>query len=359
MLALLGMILAAAPNAEAILAKYECHRCHEGTGLEALPNEKRCVGCHKTIIAGTFRAKKEILDRWRSHLVSLPDAPSLTAARPLRREWIASYLLSPVDVRPGLRATMPRLGITAEEARVVAEHLGAGEKHSKVALDHAEIEAGRALYRKLACGACHRFSGSGEAGESQLLAPDLAFARERLEPGAIFEQIRDPRPPMPPLAGDDRTARELASFVFFAPLASPASGDEPVRLPLLERKVSFEEVSERVFRRVCWHCHSSPDYARGDGGPGNTGGFGYRPRGLDLSSYAGIAMGSYDDEGRRRSVFGPLEDGTPRLVAVLLARQKETLGRSSAVIGMPLGLPPLLPEEIQLVESWIAQGRPR
>jgi hypothetical protein len=29
------------------------------------------------------------------------------------------------------------------------------------------------------------------------------------------------------------------------------------------------------------------------------------------------------------------------------------------VRGMPLGLPPLEPEQIQLVESWIAQGRPR
>jgi hypothetical protein len=28
------------------------------------------------------------------------------------------------------------------------------------------------------------------------------------------------------------------------------------------------------------------------------------------------------------------------------------------VLGMPLGLPALSPEEIQLVDSWIAQGRP-
>jgi hypothetical protein len=29
------------------------------------------------------------------------------------------------------------------------------------------------------------------------------------------------------------------------------------------------------------------------------------------------------------------------------------------VRGMPLGLPAVGPEEIQLVESWIAQGRPQ
>jgi hypothetical protein len=33
--------------------------------------------------------------------------------------------------------------------------------------------------------------------------------------------------------------------------------------------------------------------------------------------------------------------------------------RHALVRGMPLGLPALTPEQVQLVESWIAQGRPR
>jgi hypothetical protein len=50
----------------------------------------------------------------------------------------------------------------------------------------------------------------------------------------------------------------------------------------------------------------------------------------------------------------------PRLVRALLARHDEEAGAvSGAVRGMPLGYPPLSPEDIQLVESWIAQGRPR
>lgn len=43
----------------------------------------------------------------------------------------------------------------------------------------------------------------------------------------------------------------------------------------------------------------------------------------------------------------------------LLARHDEVGGENGPVRGMPLGYDPLSLEEIQLVESWIAQGRPR
>lgn len=59
-------------------------------------------------------------------------------------------------------------------------------------------------------------------------------------------------------------------------------------------------------------------------------------------------------------MFARGPDGVPRLVAALVARQVEEAGRPDpAVRGMPLGLPALGAGEIQLVESWIAQGRPQ
>ena len=121
-----------------------------------------------------------------------------------------------------------------------------------------------------------------------------------------------------------------------------------------------DEVSARVFRRTCWHCHSTPEFAMGDGGPGNTGGFGFKGRGLNVASYTDIAAGSLDDAGERRSIFLPISDGMPRLIAHLLARHAELTGQPvPGVRGMPLGLPPLTLEQINLVDSWIAQGRPR
>jgi hypothetical protein len=55
---------------------------------------------------------------------------------------------------------------------------------------------------------------------------------------------------------------------------------------------------------------------------------------------------------------GP-KDATSYLVASLVARQREEAGELPALRGMPLGMPALTPEELQLVETWIAQGRKR
>ena len=141
------------------------------------------------------------------------------------------------------------------------------------------------------------------------------------------------------------------------PLPEPKAAP---RLPVLDRRVSYDEVSQRVFRKTCWHCHGEPDYGIGDGGPGNTGGFGFKPRGLSLADYDGVASGYLDEHGERQSLFAAMPDGTPRLVASLLARRDEIAGRKNpALRGMPLGLPPLSPEDIQLVETWIAEGRPQ
>src|SRR4029079_7358735 len=80
-------------------------------------------------------------------------------------------------------------------------------------------------------------------------------------------------------------ARDIAAYILTAPLAAPEARPAPPRLPPLERKVSYDEVSKKGFRRTCWHCHGEPDYAAGDGGPGNTGGFGFKARGVNFVDY--------------------------------------------------------------------------
>ncbi len=198
-----------------------------------------------------------------------------------------------------------------------------------------------------------------------VLAPDLRFTRDRFQPGALVDWLlapgkQKPDTLMPTFPLREAEATDLATYVLTTPLAPLPAPPLPVRLPLLARKVSFDEVNEKVFRKTCWHCHSTAAYAKGDGGPGNTGGFGFRGRGFSVTNYADVASGSLDDQGERQSVFARQPDGTPRLLAVLLARQKEVAGKESPGLrGMPLGLPPLSPEQIQLVETWIAQGRPQ
>jgi hypothetical protein len=196
------------------------------------------------------------------------------------------------------------------------------------------------------------------------LAPDLRFARERSEPEAIARWILDPGKVkrdavMPNLGVSPADARDLAAFLSFGELAAPPRASAFERLPVLARRVGFDEVNEQVFAVTCRHCHTNPDLADGDGGPGSTGGFGFKPRRIDFSSYRGIQSGGLDQQGERVSLFAPTSEGVPRLVAALVARVREDAGHETAEVrGMPLGLPPLSAEQIQLVESWVAQGRP-
>ncbi|WP_437674026.1 c-type cytochrome [Sorangium sp. So ce131] len=363
-----------------LVEQYQCNRCHDGTGLSAAPREAHCVQCHQDIAAGRFQAPAAAIHRWSENLIQLRDVPSLAAIGDrLRPGWIRGFLLDPRDLRPRLHATMPRLALAPEQASDIAAYLAQGRRERpRASLEGASAARGRALYEAKGCGTCHAFTGvdgltavaplkplEKETRAALALAPDLRHTRDRIEPGDLVAWLLDPaavKPgtPMPQVPMSPAEARDLAAFVSTAPLAPRAPASAPARLPVLTRRVTYEEVDRRVFRVTCRHCHSEPDYTLGDGGPGNTGGFGFRPRGLNLATYEGIAAGYLDDQGERRSVFAAGPDGRPRLLAALLARQAEEAGHADpAVRGMPLGLTSLGPEEIQLVESWIAQGRPQ
>jgi cytochrome c2 len=356
-------------DASDLIAKYECTRCHDVPGVAEAPRDKHCVRCHQQIHDGTFEAAPEHLAKWRGRITSLRWAPALAAADRLRRDYIRDFLLAPHDVRPGLPAEMPRLKLSPDEAARLAAHLSPDDDG---VLADGDITKGEQLFRSLACARCHRFTGASvddaalhAAGRDQskpaewALAPDLRRARDRIRPSQLAAWIAAPRGAMPNLGVPPAAARDLAAFISRTPLAGLTAPPAVTRLPLLERPVLWAEVEAKVFRDLCWHCHAVPDYARGDGGPGNSGGFGYAPRGLDVSSYAGISSGSLDDHGEPRSIFATLPDGTPRVIAHLLARHAEEAGAFGPIVGMPLGLPPLPLEEIQLVDSWIAQGRPQ
>lgn len=368
-----------AERGKRLVAQYECNRCHEGTGLGAPTLEKDCVRCHEQIASGRFKAPPEKLAKWKPHILAYRDVPSLSAmGERLRPGWVAEYLLNPRELRPGLAQTMPRLALSAEQARDIATYLAASKAGNppqpapEVRPDPSQIARGKRLMQQRACASCHAFTGAGFAAPVNTeppsrtlgLAPDLKFARQRSEPAAIARWLVDPAAvkadaAMPNLALRPEEASDLAAFLAFGELEPVPPLVAPPRLPVLARRVGFDEVNQQVFAVTCRHCHTNPDLAEGDGGPGNTGGFGFAGRKIDFSSYAGIQSGAIDEQGRRVSLFAPSSDGLPRLVAALVARVRERTEQvSGEVRGMPLGLPPLSPEQIQLVESWVEQGRP-
>lgn len=368
---------AAVARGQALLDRFECVRCHDVPEREPAPLEKHCVRCHQDILAGAFPAPPETLKEWQQHITHLTDVPALRGLERLRRGWLAGWLHSPHDLRPGLNSTMPRLALETDEAADLAAALIPDAEAAAPA--PGDVERGRQLLGDKSCTLCHRFTGAPTIAPAPRLpvplddtqlqrglaqAPDLRHTRDRMRPAALVAWLLDPprhKPgtAMPKIPLADADARALAAYITQVPL-EPLPAPKPVeRLPVLDRPVTWAEVESRVFKKTCWHCHSDPDYARGDGGPGNSGGYGFSPRRLDLASYSGIASGSVGDDGKRRSVFAPLPDGTPRIVAHMLARHAEVEGAPGELRGMPLGLTPVPLADIQLVDTWIAQGRPQ
>lgn len=380
-----------------LAVKVECARCHDGlekaspvplpqrpageqTVADATrPDNQHCFHCHAAILDGNYKAPKpSTTERWKKNVAHLRDVPTLTGAHlRFKRSWIEAFLAKPHDLRPRLAPTMPRLALTEAQVRDIAAFLvpEAPAAPAAPALSDEVIAQGRELFVKKGCPSCHVMTGTTpfKAGPApspdergitaaMRLAPDLRHARDRMEVATIVRWVQRPASiksdtlmPETPMSDDE--AQKIAAFVAGAPLAPEEAKKVPARLPVLERHVAYEELKERIFNKICWHCHSDADYAIGDGGPGNTGGFGFVPRGLNLAAYDGILSGSLDDKGERRSIFEPMAGGTPRLVAALLARWSEEAGNEDpAIRGMPLGMPSLSPEDVQLVETWIAQG---
>jgi cytochrome c2 len=368
---------------EALVGQYECNRCHTIAAIAKTTFELDCVGCHRHILGrevvpGTpLEAPAADWERWRTNVHSLVEVPVLASTDRFQRGWIASFLQDTHDLRPNLAPSMPRLAMPADDAAAIAAFLVPSPEEDDRALGDAA--RGRAIVEAKSCGTCHRFDGVDALpapglpmtlapdvlARAQQMAPDLRFARDRMRPAALVRWLVDPQVMKPgtemptyPLTREE--AQDVAAYLVEAPLAAVERTDIPQRLPVLAREVLWEEVHEKVFAKTCRHCHSDPEEVIGDGGPGYVGGFGFPKRALDLNSYEGIRSGSLDDTGKRRSVLAPMEGGTPKIVAHLMARHAEASGAPvDGVRGMPLALPPLPLEDIQLLETWIAQGKKR
>jgi cytochrome c2 len=362
-----------------LIAEYQCNRCHSGAEQQKPPENKDCVGCHDNIMQGKFKAPAETIAKWKPRVKEYDVAPSLEATNTrLNRRWIESYLLQPTDLRPHLHQYMPRLAFTAQQAKDIAAYL-APDVEPKAEAIAGDLGKGRQLLETKGCGSCHAMTGVAalppsnppamdprDFDHAHKLAPDLRFARDRMSASRMMAWLKDPKAvkpdsAMPKIALSPEEVKDIVAYLTQVEIASPPKAAPFKRLPPLDRKVTFKEVDEKVFHRTCWHCHSEPDYAIGDGGPGNSGGFGFKPRGLNLSDYNGITAGDIDDRGERQSIFQKDEHGVSRLVAALVARhdEEEQNVETGKVRGMPLGYNALSAEDIQLVETWVSQGRPR
>ncbi|MDY7232905.1 c-type cytochrome [Hyalangium rubrum] len=356
---------------------FQCNRCHVVAGVEpeSASLGENCVTCHQAINAGRLDLwyQEEEIARWNqnlTHLVRTPDLGSL--GQRVKRSWLTGWLQAPHAVRPLYGATMPKLKIGPREAELIADFFAVTEEESGEPA-RGDAAAGRALYAKSQCASCHYRGDAPVASlrygapefrspSARRRAPDLRYVRSRMSLPQLRSWLVDPHRLLPDteMPTFQFTPKEVEDLVTFLSEALPEVTAEPRPAPpprLLDREVHYPEVAQKLSRHLCFHCHS--DMSRpGDQGPGNTGGFGYDGVLLDLATREGILRGINRD-GRFQGLPDRLEDGTPRLVASLRARHAELNGRyDPTVLGMPLGLPPLPDEDIDLIYTWIEQGAP-
>lgn len=225
-----------------------------------LVQKYNCVGCH--VIEGEGGA---IRARYR-------DAPTMAPpilegeGQKVQPDWLFEFLKKPYPLRPWLAVRMPTFGLSDEEAQTLVDYFRALDRveQTYVFFDPASVppenlEAGRLLASRdyLSCFSCHQQGDRRPEGKPEDWAPDLALAKDRLNPDWIlrwlenpqelqpgtkmpqFYDVTDPAPDGPEdiLGGDDRKQIEaLRDFIMtLEPVSSAASvqpgatlgGEEP------------------------------------------------------------------------------------------------------------------------------------
>lgn len=418
--ALLTLLLAApplSPQAEegrAVVQRAQCNRCHDvtdadgaGRGVAAAEQQAHCVNCHTWILgtrgdAAAIAKQRESFPDWDRylenivHFTRLPDLGTLT--RRVRPAFVRRFLDAPFDLRPHLAESMIPLRLSAAEKDAVVAYLAelngasSAPEAPSPPPSAAQVAQGRERFVALGCPTCHLFGNERfnpafdrrfytAMKHAAQLAPNLRFARERMPRVALVAYLQnpravDPKSTMPPLPIAAEDAERLADFLLHAPVSFEGAEPPPGApdAPILARKVTYDEVHDRVLGRICVHCHMNPESNGGDGGAGNTGGLGFGGLKLDLESYAGVRAGLLRPGAQARvSVLVPEKPGEPPLLyAALLRRYREVADRRSPYAdapepgpgadphrpGMPLGLPPLDREQLSLVRTWLEQGAP-
>jgi mono/diheme cytochrome c family protein len=90
---------------------------------------------------------------------------------------------------------MPKLNLTAEEAKIIASYLSTSRHDARIPEDipgesvtAEDIQRGREVFQARGCFSCH---ATGEI-PGGVVGPDLTTVQERMKPGAIWFHIRKP-----------------------------------------------------------------------------------------------------------------------------------------------------------------------
>jgi mono/diheme cytochrome c family protein len=161
-----------------------------------LINRYNCVGCH--VVDGKGGA---IRARYEEQMSMAPPILNGEGAK-VQSNWFYGFLKEPVSIRPWLKVRMPTFGLEDDEATGIVEYFMALDGIEKPYVHIADanipaenIEGGKLLMSEeyFGCFSCHQQGDRKPEGPPDGWAPDLAMARQRLNPDWIITWLHDPQ----------------------------------------------------------------------------------------------------------------------------------------------------------------------
>jgi mono/diheme cytochrome c family protein len=160
-----------------------------------LMQQYNCVGCHEIENRGGFVRK------YYENTAAAPP-PLNGEGQKVQSNWLFSFLKAPYPLRPWLEIRMPTFGLSDEHTTQLVKYFNGLSKVEQpfVYIDDKKIppehlDAARQLVSPeyFNCFSCHVRGGKNPEGPQEGWAPDLAMARQRLNPEWIVKWIQDPQ----------------------------------------------------------------------------------------------------------------------------------------------------------------------
>ena len=164
-----------------------------------LMQQYNCVGCHEIEKRGGF------VKKYYENPAAAPP-PLNGEGEKVQSNWFYGFLKAPYPLRPWLDIRMPTFGLSDEHTTRLVNYFNGLSKveqpfvyidDKKIPPEHLEAGREMASPEYFNCFSCHVRGGKNPEGPPEGWAPDLAMARQRLNPNWIVKWLQDPQKVQP------------------------------------------------------------------------------------------------------------------------------------------------------------------
>jgi len=165
-----------------------------------LMQQYNCIGCHEIEKRGGFVRKY-----YQDNVTLAP--PVLNGeGEKVQSQWFFDFIKAPFPLRPWLEIRMPTFGLSDDHATQLVNYFNGLSKveqpyhyidDRKITPDNIAAAKTLTSAEYFNCFSCHVQGGKNPEGPKEGWAPDLAMARQRLNPNWILKWLRDPQKVQP------------------------------------------------------------------------------------------------------------------------------------------------------------------